>query len=67
MVNTVMMGREEIIIMIEITDPVIEIGVGLEMVMEMVIGEMTDMIVDKIIQETILDRITVIKGIGIEV
>ena len=41
MVNTTKIEREENIIIIEITDPIIELGVGQEMVTEMVIEEMT--------------------------
>ena len=53
--------------MIEITDPIIELGVGQEMVMEMEIEEMTDIKIDQIIEETISDRTVETKGMGIEV
>ena len=42
--------------MIKITDPIIELGVGQEMVMEMIIEEITGMTVGQIIEETISDR-----------
>ena len=52
----------------EIIDPIIELGVSQELVMgiEMAIEGMIDMTVDQIIEETSIDRITEIKGIGIE-
>ena len=65
-VNTTIIEGEEIT-MIEITDPIIELGVGQEMVMEMVIEEMTGMTVDQIMEETISGRTMVRKGIEIEV
>ena len=53
----------------EIIGPIIEEGVGLEMVMgmEMAIEGMIEMIVDQIIEETITDKTMVTKGIEIEV
>ena len=53
--------------MAKIIDPIIELGVGQGMVMEMVIEEMTGMTVDQIIEETISDRTIETKGIEIEV
>ena len=67
MVNTTIIQGEEIITMIEITDPIIELGVDQEMVMEMVIEEMTGMTVHQNIEETISDRTVETKGIEIEV
>ena len=55
-------GRRNLI-MIETIDPIIELAVGLEMVME----GMIDMIIDQTIEGTILDRIKEPKGIKIEV
>ena len=49
------------------TDPIIELGVGQEIVMEMVIEEMTGMIVGQIIEETISDSTIETKGIEREV
>ena len=61
--------EEETFTITEIIGPIIKLGVSLEMVMgmEMATEGMTDMTVDLIIEETIIDRITETKGIGIEV
>ena len=66
-VNTTIIEREELITMIEITDPIIELGVGQEIVMEMVIKEMTGMTVDQVIEETISDSTMETKGTEIKV
>ena len=64
MVNTI---EEEgmIITIIEVTDPIIEIGVNQEITMG--IEEMIALTMDIIIEGTILDRTMVTKGIEIEV
>ena len=55
---------EETFTITEITDPIIELGVDQEIMgMEMVTEGTT---VDKIIEETVIDKTVVIKGIGIE-
>ena len=53
--------------MIVITVPIIELGVGQEMVMEIEIEEIIDLRIDKFIEETILDRTIRSKGKEIEV
>ena len=64
MVNTI--EKEGMIItIIEVTDPIIEIGVDQGIIMG--IEEMIGLTMDKIIEGTILDRTVVTKGIEIEV
>ena len=53
------------IIPIEVTGPIIELGVDQGMVMG--IEEMTGLIIDKLTVEKILDRSMVSKDIGLEV
>ena len=57
--------EEGTIAIIEVTDPIIELGVGQGMAME--IEEMTDLIMDKVTEETILVKSMVSKGTEIEV
>ena len=71
-VNITTIGEEEIIIaitMIEITDPIIETTVDLEIetIMEMAIEGTIDMTVVLTIEWIILDKTMVTKGIEIEV
>ena len=63
-----MIEEEETINITEIIDPIIEEGVGQEMVMgmEMATEEMIEMTVDQIIEETIIDKTVETKGVGIE-
>ena len=64
-VVNIIIEEEEIIIMIGITDPTIELEIGQEMAME--IGEMMGLIIDNITEGIIIDRKMVTKGIEIEV
>ena len=57
--------EEEEIITIEVTCPIIELGVDPGMAME--IEEMTGLIIDKVTDETILGKSVVSKGTEIEV
>ena len=61
----IIIEEEGITIMMEITDPTIELEIGLEMAME--IGEIMGLIVGRIIEEIIVDSNMVTKGREIEV
>ena len=62
-VNITLIVEEGIITMTETIDPIIELELGLEMVME----GMICMLIDQAIEGTISDRIEETKGIEIEV
>ena len=62
---SIIIEEEEIIIMIGITDPTIELEIGQEMAME--IGETMGLTTGKITEGIIIDRIMVTKGIEIGV
>ena len=57
--------EEEEIITIEVTGPIIELGLDQEMAME--IEEMTGLIIDKVTKETVLGKSMVTKDTEIEV
>ena len=61
----IIIEEEETFNVTEIIDPIIELGVGQEMDMDMEM-DIEEITVDQIIEETIIDKIAEIKGTGIE-
>ena len=66
-VEIVLNTEEEEIIVTEVTGLMIELGVDQDQEMTMVIEGMTDLLIDKVTEEIISDKIMVSKDIGQEV